>query len=160
MSMRLAASFITILTTALWISPSVADNDLPSFSQGLWSFMSTVSAPGGGRPQTRTVQQCTNPTDDISNKWKALAGKACKFSPITHAGDRYTYTSTCQRPGLTVQTRSSIIVESKDAYRVETESRTNDVARKEIIIAQRVGECTEGTKLPSGASARASSSGH
>ena len=118
-----------------------AADELPSFQQGLWSFSSTVNAPGGGKPKVRTVRKCTNPTEDIKKKWEMLATKTCKFSPITRTGKFYKYSSSCEKNGLSLSTSSVITVESTSAYRVETVSHTNNQAQKEVIVAKRVGDC-------------------
>ena len=123
-----------------------AQNGLPVFQTGLWSFTSTINT-GAGKPQVRSVQLCTNPTDDIKKKWDALSGTSCKFTPVTHAGDRYSYSSVCQNNGVLLQTKSTIVVvQSGSAYQVETESRTNNQTRRELVVAQRTGDCTPGVR--------------
>ena len=131
-----AIPFLLLLT-----GPAMAENEFPSFQPGMWSFSSTVNLKGADKPQVREVRMCANPTDDIRKKWDALAEKSCKFSPITRTGNKYSYSSFCERDGLRLQSKSIIVVESSSAYRVETESRTNSQARKEVIDARRVGDC-------------------
>lgn len=117
--------------------------ELPSFRAGLWSFTSTVSLQGATKPQERTVRLCTNPTDDIQKKWDTLSMQSCKFSPVTHTGNQYSYNSMCEKNGILLQARSVITVESSNAYRVETQSKTNSQARKEVIVAKREGACSK-----------------
>jgi hypothetical protein len=109
----------------------------------MWSFSSTVSAMAASKPQVRTVSKCTNPTEDIKKKWNALSIQSCKFSPMKHDGDRYSYTSFCEKNGLMLQSKSSIIVESSSAYRVETDSRTNNQTQTEVVEAKRLGDCAK-----------------
>ena len=132
---------LAILAAALPASLAAAANDLPSFQAGYWSFKSTVTMPGANKPQVRTVNRCTDPGEDIRKKWEMLAGKACKFSPIEHAGNRYSYSSTCDRQGVSLWLKSVITVESDAAYHAETESHTNKQASRESIDAHRVGAC-------------------
>jgi len=139
LSLRAAA----ILGTLLFAGLAASDNEFPTFQPGLWSFTSTVNLKGANKPQVRTVRKCTNPTADIKKKWDMLASQSCKFSPMTHDGNRYSYGSFCEKNGLILQSKSSIIVESSSAYRVETDSRTNNQAQKEIIEAKRLGECAK-----------------
>jgi hypothetical protein len=137
---------IATLGVLLLATGAPAENEFPAFRAGLWSFNSTVTM-GGGKPQARTVQLCTNPTDDIKKKWNLLAGTACQFTPMTRAGDRYSYSSVCQNNGVLLQTKSSIVViQSGTAYQVETESRTNNQIRRELVFAQRVGDCAAGAR--------------
>jgi len=137
--LRLAAIPVIFLFARL----GVADNEFPSFQPGMWSFTSTATMMGASKPRVRTVRKCANPTDDIRIKWDALALKSCKFSPVNHAGDRYSYSSFCEKKdGSMLLSKSSIIVESSSAYRVETDSHTNSQQQKEVIEAKRVGDCT------------------
>ncbi len=89
----------------------------------------------------RDLGWTTNPTDDIQKKWDMLARQSCKFSPVSRIGNRYSYSSTCDKNGLALRMTSVIIVESKSGYRVETESQTNSRVQKEILVAMRVGDC-------------------
>jgi hypothetical protein len=132
---------VTTLGALLLSTALGAENELPAFQTGLWSFTSTITT-GTGKPEGRKMQLCTNPTEDIKKKWDKLSGTSCKFTPITHAGDRYTYTSVCQNNGVLLQTKSSIVVvQPGTAYQVETESRSNNQTRRELVVAQRVGDC-------------------
>ena len=138
------AAFLPLLAIFAATFPAclaAAASDLPSFQAGYWSFKSTVTMPGANKPQVRMVNRCTDPGEDIRKKWEMLAGKACRFSPIEHAGNRYTYSSTCDRQGVSLWLKSVIIVESNAAYRAETESHTNKQASRETIEAHRVGAC-------------------
>jgi Protein of unknown function (DUF3617) len=115
--------------------------ELPQFRQGLWSYSSTKFVQGNTRPRARNLQVCVDPTRDMQKKWQTLALRACKFSPIAHDGNRYTYTSTCQSKGVSLQATSTISADSDSSYRVETESRADSFLEKEIILARRVGDC-------------------
>ena len=117
--------------------------DLPSLQPGLWSFSSTVIMKGSSKPQTRSLRKCTDASDDIRKKWAMLAQQSCKFTPVARTGNRYSYSSTCQRNGMALEMKSTLTVDSRTAYRVETESRTNSQVQKEVVVAQRVGACTK-----------------
>ena len=130
---------LTVLGAALANVAFAAE--LPAFQAGYWSFSSTVTMPGANKPTVRSVNRCTNPAEDIRKKWETLAGHACKFSPIEHTGNRYSYSSTCDRGGISLWMKSVITVDSEAAYHAETESHTNKQASKENIVAHRVGAC-------------------
>jgi hypothetical protein len=127
----------------LAFSCAVAADELPAFKQGMWAYSSTKTLKNGSKPQERKVQLCTSPTEDIRKKWDSLAGRACQFTPLRHNGAKYVYSSSCERNGVKLQTISVITVESDSSYRVDTESRTNNAAQKEAIVAKRVGDCTK-----------------
>jgi hypothetical protein len=143
MKTPLALRTAAILGAWLLAGLAAAENEFPAFQPGLWSFTSTVTLKGANKPQVRTVRKCTNPTADIKKKWDILAMQSCKFSPMKHEGDRYSYTSFCEKNGLMLQSKSSIIVESSGAYRVETDSRTNNQTQKEVVEAKRLGDCAK-----------------
>jgi uncharacterized protein affecting Mg2+/Co2+ transport len=132
-----------VLAAALTALPAMAADDLPAFQPGLWSFTITVQAQGAVKPQVQTLHRCANPTEDIRRKWQVLASKTCKFSPVAHDGKRYTYSSTCQKDQMLLNMKAVIIVESDQAYQVDTESRTNNQVRRESVVAKREGECTK-----------------
>ena len=138
--MNMTLRFTVVICTAFAANLALAA-DLPAFQAGYWSFSSTVSMPGANKPQVRTVNRCTNPGEDIRKKWETLAGHACKFSPIERAGNRYSYSSTCDRKGMSLSMKSVITVDSDAAYHAETESHTNKQASRETIVAHRVGTC-------------------
>lgn len=136
-----ALLFAAMATLA--VAPAATADDLPTFRAGLWSFKSTFMTQAATKPQTRSITLCTNPGDDIKKKWAALAAESCKFSPITHVGNRYSYQASCEKNGMLLATNAVIVVEGTDSYRVETESRTNSQVRKETLIAKREGACTD-----------------
>ena len=131
------ATVLTLLGSAI----TLAADDLPSFEPGMWSFSSTVMTSNSSKPQTRSVRKCTDATEDIRRKWSALARQSCKFSPVSHDGNRYAYSSMCQKNGMALEMKSTLIANGRTAYRVETESRTNSQMQKEVLIAQRMGAC-------------------
>jgi Protein of unknown function (DUF3617) len=109
----------------------------------MWAYTSTITVKGGNRPQVRTVQRCTNPTEDIKKKWGMRVEQTCQFAPVRHNGDKYIYSSSCAKNGMTLQTTGVITVDSDSSYRVDTETRTNNLAQKEAIVAKRLGDCSK-----------------
>ena len=139
-----SAAAVTALGALLLSTARGAEDELPAFQTGLWSYTTTVTT-GIGKPEARKMQVCTNPTEDIKKKWDTLSSTSCKFTPVTHAGDRYSYSSVCQNSGVLLQLKGSIVVvQPGTAYQVETESRSNNQTRRELVVAQRVGDCTAG----------------
>lgn len=132
------------LTVAAIATPGAAGTDeLPSFQPGMWSFVISIASPGATAPHMQSLRKCTNPSEDIRKKWQMLALETCKFSPVTHNGNRYSYTSSCQKEGMQLSTKAVITVEGDQAYRVDTESRTNSQVRKETLVAKREGDCAK-----------------
>ncbi|MGH8264383.1 MAG: DUF3617 domain-containing protein [Steroidobacterales bacterium] len=121
----------------------VGAEDLPTFQPGLWTFTINIVTQGSTLPHTQTMRRCANPSEDVRKKWQALALETCKFSPVSHSGNHYSYSSTCQKEGMQLSLKATITVESEQAYRVDTESRTNNQVRKETLIAKREGDCAK-----------------
>jgi hypothetical protein len=131
-----------VLAVLAGCSPAWA-GDLPSFQPGFWSFSSTVSSYGANKPQVRTMSRCADPTAEIRSKWESLSAQSCKFSPVTHTGNQYSYSASCNKQGRAVSMKSVIVVKDENAYRVETLSHTNAQASREIVAARRVSACKE-----------------
>jgi hypothetical protein len=119
-------------------------DELPVFRPGLWSFSVTVNHYGEKNPKVRTMTRCADPGEEIRKKWQSLAVQSCKFSPLAHTGNQYSYSSACSDRGRTVSTRSVIIADQDDAYRVDSESHTQTQANREVVLARRVGDCPPG----------------
>ena len=135
--LRTAAIFSAFIGVSL-----AAGDELPAFKQGMWAYSSTI-AQGKSEPRVRTVRRCTNPSEDIRKKWQLLAAQACQFSPVKHDGKRYSYGSTCHQNGIALRMTTVISVDNDSSYQVETESRTNEAAQKEVLVARRVGDCAK-----------------
>jgi hypothetical protein len=115
---------------------------LPLFRAGLWSYSIDLKAPGSKMPHVQKVEHCADPTADINGKWQALSLDTCKFSPLQRDGNAYSYTSSCKKGTQTVEMKSTILVESAEAYQVNSESTIGGgQVRREVITAKRTGDC-------------------
>ena len=133
------AAATAILVSAPAGGPVLAD-DLPAFRQGLWKFERTV----GGRMIEST--KCTSPTEDMKRMNAKLEKSGCRFSPVKKSGNVFTYTADCSMrmpTGKTMTSRStSVMTVAGDAsYRIEIDAVTDGRASKELLVAQRVGDC-------------------
>ena len=143
--MRIAC-LTPFLLLAAAATPAHGD-ELPSFQPGLWSFSVTVNHYGEKNPKVRTMTRCADPGAEIRKKWQSLAAQSCKFSPVTHSGNQYSYTSSCNSQGQVVSTKSVIQAEGQDSYRVDSEAHSAAQASREIVLARRVGDCAAGQPL-------------
>lgn len=142
-STRVLRCLVVAALMASATARGTGSDDLPSFQPGMWSFVINIVSAGATAPHMQSLRKCTNPTDEIRKKWQMLAAESCKFSPITHNGNRYTYSSSCQKEGMQLSMKAVITVDGDQAYRVDTESRTNNQVRKETLVAKREGECVK-----------------
>ena len=137
----IVATVTAILLSTLAAGPVLAD-DLPALRQGLWKFQRTV----GGKKIEAT--KCTSPTEDMKKMNAKLEKSGCRFSPVKKSGNVYTYTADCSMKmptGATMKSRSTSVmtVASESSYRIEIDVVTDGQASKELLVAQRVGDCTK-----------------
>jgi hypothetical protein len=137
----IVATVIVILMSLLACSPVLAA-DLPTLRQGLWKFQRTV---GGKNIETT---KCTSPTEDMKKMNAKLEKSGCRFSPVKKTGNVYTYTADCSMKmpsGATMNSRSTSVmtVVSESSYRIEVDAVIDGQASKELVVAQRVGDCTK-----------------
>jgi len=137
----IVATVTAILISTLASTPVLAD-DLPALRQGLWKFQRTVS---GKKIETT---KCTSPTEDMKKMNATLEKSGCRFSPVKKSGNVYTYSADCSMKmptGATMSSRSTSVmtVVSESSYKIEIDVVTDGQASKELLVAQRVGDCTK-----------------
>ncbi|MGZ8460945.1 MAG: DUF3617 domain-containing protein [Candidatus Deferrimicrobiaceae bacterium] len=137
----IVATATAILISTLACGPVLAA-DLPTLRQGLWKYERTV----GGKKIEAT--KCTSPTEDMKKMNAMLEKSGCRFSPVKKSGNVYTYTSDCSMKmptGATMSSRSTSVmtVASESSYKIEIDVVTDGQASKELLVAQRVGDCTK-----------------
>lgn len=122
-------------------SAVVADNP-PVFKPGLWEFKRTVEdARLGGEPLELEDRRCADPTAEMRDTSDTLALQGCKVSPVSRAGNRYSFDYQCDMQGTRYESHSVITVESDGAYRAEITGRGGESSSKEVLRARRVGDC-------------------
>jgi hypothetical protein len=137
----IVATVTAILLSTLASGPVLAD-DLPALRQGLWKFQRTV----GG--QKIEMTECTSPTEDMKKMNAKLEKGGCRFTPVKKSGNVYTYTADCSMKmptGATMKSRSTSVmtVAGESSYKIEIDVVTDGQASKELLVAQRVGDCTK-----------------
>ena len=116
----------------------------PTLRPGMWEYRRTmVRSEQPGKPIVLTKRRCGNPTEDMKRQSAQLTAAGCRFSPVRKAGNVYTYGAQCSMAGMQVQSRSTLTVESPDAYRLFVESREGGGTSKETLVARRVGDCAK-----------------
>lgn len=136
----LVATVAAILISTLVSGPVLAD-DLPALRQGLWKFQRTVA---GKKIETT---KCASPTEDMKTMNAKLEKSGCRFSPVKKSGNVYIYTADCSMKmpsGATMSSRSTSVmtVVSEISYKIEIDVVTDGQPSKELLDAQRIGDCT------------------
>ena len=75
-----------------------------------------------------------------------LEKSGCRFSPVKKSGNVFTYTADCSMRmptgnKMTSRSTSVMTVAGDASYRVDIDSVTDGQASKELLVAQRVGDC-------------------
>jgi len=119
------------------VAGSVHADDWPVFRYGMWNFVRTIeSSTGGGRSIAN--KKCMNPIEDMKQQ-HAKAG--CTVSPVARSGKSYTFAATCKVQGQSVESKSTMTVESDSAYKIRVESKAGGQSTKELLVATRSGDC-------------------
>jgi uncharacterized protein affecting Mg2+/Co2+ transport len=130
-----------LLAAALPAGQAAAD-DWPALRAGMWEFNRTIETPGAqGKPQTMQTRKCTNPADDMKRQNDMLSKGGCKFSPVTRAGNTYSYSAVCNLQGASGTSKSVLTVESDAAYEIRIESDFGGEPTREWLRAKRTGDC-------------------
>ena len=137
----IVAAVTAVLISTLACGPVLAD-DLPALRQGLWKFQRTV----GGKMIEST--KCTSPAEDMKKMNAKLEKSGCRFTPVNKSGNVYTYTADCSMKmptGATMNTRSTSVmtVAGESSYKIDIDVVTDGQASKEMLVAQRTGDCTK-----------------
>jgi len=77
-----------------------------------------------------------------------LEKSGCRLSPVKKSGNVYTYTADCSMKmpsGATFSSRSTSVmtVVSESSYKIEIDVVTDGMSSKELLVAQRIGDCTK-----------------
>ena len=136
----LVATVTAILISTIACGPALAD-DLPALRQGLWKFQRTVA---GKKIETT---KCASPTEDMKKMNATLEKSGCRFSPVKKSGNVYISTADCSMKmpsGATMSSRSTSVltVVSEISYKIEIDVVTDGKSSKELLDAQRIGDCT------------------
>jgi hypothetical protein len=118
--------------------------NLPKFRQGMWEFNRTIENSGEpGKPQTMTVNKCTNPSEDMKKQNEIASKIGCKLSPVTKDGNTYSFTADCNIQNTNVQSKSVITAENDSAYNIDIEVKSDAKNSKEVLKARRTGDCSK-----------------
>ena len=133
--------FAALLAAAISTGAATAE-ELPAFRAGVWEFNRAMEASAtAGKPQTIQTRQCTSPSDDMKKQNEMLTKSGCKFSPVTRAGNIYSYSAVCNLTGASGTSKSELTVESDSAYLIRIESNLGGTPSREVLRAKRVGDC-------------------
>jgi hypothetical protein len=142
--MLAAAAAIALLATM----PACLAYDGPTFRSGLWKFERTLETDGkrtdrlqtSGLPIDREMTRCVNPTSALKAEFTPLQG-ACKIRDFRKTDGGYVFQSLCGSAG---PVETQVDVKNDSAYTETNQGNIGKIPTKEIVVAQRVGDCRHG----------------
>jgi hypothetical protein len=119
--------------------------DGPQFTQGLWRFERSVevSSRNSSLPNTShmrvqpAVVRCVDPTQAMKETFRPASVGSCHSAAPEKSRNTYSFAKRCDHMG---PVKTVISVESATAYR-ETNELLGPMAKKETVVARRIGEC-------------------
>ena len=119
--------------------------DVPQFTHGLWRFERVVevgsrnsSLPNTSQMRVQPVViRCVDPTQAMKETFRPASVGACHPTAPEKSRNTYSFAKRCDHMG---PVKTVISVESASAYR-ETNELLGPMAKKETVIARRIGEC-------------------
>ena len=132
-----------------------APDAVPTFKPGLWEYQRTLLSAANAAPQKSSFSRCSDPSQEIRQKLAAMKQKGCTFTPLNAARrDRYVSTWKCpSTAGGTLVIRNAVTVKSDRSYQDVNEIRTADRVTRSLVVANRIGDCSDGGKAPTSARA-------
>ena len=128
-----------LLGSLLAATLAAAAAELPELRQGMWEYERTA---GGNRYEAK---ECGDPAQAMRANNASLEKLGCRFSPVTHEGSTYTFTSECaiKLPSGVYSSRTSSVLtaESDSAYRLEVRETRQGRTTEETIVGHRVADC-------------------
>ena len=123
--------------------------DGPTFRSGLWKFERTLETDGkptdrlqtSGLSIDRQMTRCVDPTRALKAEFMPKVG-ACNTKDFKKTDNGYVFQKVC---GGLSPIKAEIDVKSDRAYMEIKEGNVGKMLTKEIMVAQRVGDCRSPT---------------
>ena len=139
----LAATAAIALFAAM---PGCLAYDGPTFRSGLWKFERTLEADGkptnrlptSGLSIDREMTRCVDPTSALKAEFTPSHFGACKTKDVRKTDGGYVFQKIC---GRLAPIETQIDVKSDSAYTEINQGNMGKISSKEIVVAQRVGDC-------------------
>src|SRR6476661_1622825 len=124
--------------------------DGPTFRSGLWKFERTLETDGkptdrlqtSGLSIDRSMTRCVNPTSalkaELTAKFAPFRVGACDTRDLQKTDSAYVFQKVC---GGAAPVKTKVEVKSDSAYTEIHEGNVGSIPTREIVVAQRVGDC-------------------
>jgi hypothetical protein len=127
-------------------TPACLAHEGPTFRSGLWKFERTLETDGketnrlqtSGLPIAREMTRCVDPTSAMKAAFAPNAFGVCKTKDVRKTDGGYVFQKIC---GRLAPIETQIDVKSDSAYTEINQGNMGKISSKEIVVAQRVGDC-------------------
>src|SRR5215213_4372508 len=121
----------------------------PSFRKGMWHFVRTLELvthrKTKHRLQEREMTRCVDPTVAMKATFSSPSVGSCVTATPEKFDNKYTFANRCDFMG---PVSTVITVHSDEAYTELNEVTVGKLPRQELVVAKRLGDCTEDPQRP------------
>src|SRR3954470_5038164 len=123
--------------------------DGPSFRKGMWHFVRTLELVAHRktkhRLQEREMTRCVDPTVAMKATFASPSVGSCVSAKAEKSDNKYTFANRCDFMG---PVSTVITVHSDESYTELNEITVGKLPRQELVVAKRLGDCTEDPQRP------------
>jgi len=124
--------------------------DGPSFRKGMWHFVRTLELVAAHRKtkhrlQEREMTRCVDPTVAMKATFASPSVGSCVSARAEKSDNKYTFANRCDFMG---PVSTVITVHSDESYTELNEITVGKLPRQELVVAKRLGDCTEDPQRP------------
>ena len=116
----------------------------PSFRKGMWHFVRTVDLVGHRKDKqrllAREMTRCVDPTHAMKATFSSPSVGSCVSSKPERSENKYLFANRCDHMG---PVSTVITVHNNQSYTELNELTAGKLPRRELIVAQRVGDCPD-----------------
>lgn len=123
-----------------------AQAEAPSFRKGLWRFIRTLDIVRNAnknvkyRLVNREMTRCVDPTNAMQATFSSPPVGSCVSDKPEKVGNQYTFGHRCDYLGAV---STVITVHGDDSYTELNEVSTGDSPKTDMVVATRIGDCSD-----------------
>jgi hypothetical protein len=121
--------------------------DGPTFRKGMWHFVRTLELVVNQKTRyqvlAREMTRCVDPTQDMRAIFSSPSIGNCVSAKPEKSDNQYTFSNRCDYMG---PVSTVITVQSDESYTEVNELAVGKLAKSELVVARRVGDCGDGAQ--------------
>jgi hypothetical protein len=146
-SLRCFCLAVLLIVAELASSGAKAETafDGPTFRKGMWHFVRTLELVVNHKTRyqvlAREMTRCVDPTQAMRGIFSSPSIGNCVSAKPERSENQYTFSNRCDYMG---PVSTVITVHSDESYTEVNELAVGKLAKSELVVAQRVGDCGDG----------------